>query len=1242
MKNNAKIYRHVLLALAAMFSAAGAQAECVDEGWAYTCTGTSENADTLIDKQVYLDASAEPNTFTNVNNDPFHVLVEGYDYTETYWNDGFWDSYWDVALQDYVPYWIDGWWQTNHYFQQGEYGSVIKTEWINAITAFGENPVTVNNLGGKIQTEGSSDFSDPYGWDNHGFNFLRPGMPHYYGVVMAPQAAIIAGPEVSSLTVNNLTLNPDVFYAHLGDFGSQGVRGQISGGGDLTAGVYTNSPVLNVFNTGDINSVWSFAGASYTPPEVQDGTQYASVTSAGVTNITVGDGTHYAYIDQVLVVDREPLRLLAQQRAAAAGIDLEFGYSPDLVGPRNSVINVADHSGIGTLQLGSGAHVVNVATEYSGSGIGTIVVDQGDSAVVNFTRSRDPVTRKWSMASETLYKLHGERTFTLNSWNQYGHDITLNDVEGAVNTLNFFALGQSYASILANGLGTNTLNLNCAWSPDIFLPDTAKCDFANTVTGMTTINMTGQLSTVSGSFQATDAINLLGQHYFTGDLTVPTVTVGSGAILAALGNPDRWINQLMGDIHGNLVNNGTVYLGDATLDVTAYTDPATGDLVGGNAVMNPGSMLKVGIGPERAGYLNTAGTTSFVDGAVVTVNIKDGAFVLDGESHVIANNVSGTPTILNNLSFVQWGLSELNGDLLLTADVGISNALVPLVTPAAHSAANAFFASSVDEPQVRDLQATLQTFEGEEVIRAAERLHPEINDGAIRMVLGNTDKLFGILDSRLLDSYLSASRLAALGVEQEGLTTGNGLWVQGYGDRGIQDERRGVDGYDTSSVGMAMGIDRALDDVGDTRLGFAFGYARGNVTNSGNTVNNRIDVDSYLGTVYASHNYEQWYLNGAVGFGRHVYDTSRQLLQHSANGSHDSWQVAARVDAGFPLLFGDNLAFIPMASFDYSHVRESGYSERGRTSVLLPTDPDIPVDFRVPEFELVGSPINLHVDGRDVDSYRAGLGGKLIYTLQEPDWAAELELHAMLRHEFGDIAQDTTARFLVAGLGSDFKSPGLEPARDGIQLGGRVRLTGADENDQLTLLTSYDADIRDEYFGQTVTLNVRWDFDQATRYTRRANDRKIRAFTREAAAPVLPVSATEQDIAALSEAMRSDTANAPATNEELAVDLALGTWLNAQSSKNLDVYFNSYAASFVTPDGSSRQQWERTRRTELTRAANDAITVSYLTVKPDGDARAMAMFTLTTGNETVQKIVDLENRSGHWLIVREDTIALAE
>ena len=180
-----------------------------------------------------------------------------------------------------------------------------------------------------------------------------------------------------------------------------------------------------------------------------------------------------------------------------------------------------------------------------------------------------------------------------------------------------------------------------------------------------------------------------------------------------------------------------------------------------------------------------------------------------------------------------------------------------------------------------------------------------------------------------------------------------------------------------------------------------------------------------------------------------------------------------------------------------------------------------------------------------------------------------------------------------------------------------------------------------------MTLNLRYDFDKAPIYKKAA-----RAKLADSAAKKVSeqkVGATEKDIAAINQAMQPETDIADYENDldenQQAIDSTIKNWTAALSKKNLDVYFNSYAADFVAPDGSNRQQWERKRKAEISKENNPSINISYLTIEPKGN-QAIAVFTQTivadAQEASVRKVVGLENRKGRWLIVSENSMQMTE
>lgn len=1188
---------NVLLALAGMASSHSALADCIDNGnGTLTCTGVSNNIDATINGEVILDTTSGPATLNNTTINPESLPP---DYAATIRNTA----------------------------------TTVGTT--STISVIGNQSAIINSVGLIDLATFDADFNftrvfDPATWTYD----EATGKLFNGGVEVGYAAAISAGANTPSLTVNNFVgnnpyLSPITFFVS---------TGQITPFADLTAGIYTNAALLTVNGefevpqTGTFSSpsyiskVVSFGGGSFTAPALQDGTQLATNVIAGTTVFNANAGDLY-------VVDRNVLLTEAQ---ALSGLTVAFG--PDDVGPRNSIINGTFFNAY----LGSGNHVVNKAID-TNNFLGAITVDQTDSAVTTVSGG----------VSTPLYYVHGDRKFTLNT-DFLSNPVTINDVVGAVNTIN--VTKNISGSITANGLGNNVLNINAT----CFILGSGNCASSGSVSGFTTMNVTGTPSQLNGSFSVTGDINLLSgeegvfnfqngttgtrSSQLNGSLTANRVIIGPRANWAGTSFGFSNFVDTIGTITGDLINQGNLNLSRATLNID------------GNANMVAGSSLLLAVDSAQQGQLNTTGTTTFDSGSILIPTAFSGARIDKGFSFIAVTNVSGIP-LVQSPGFLQFLPSLVGDDLLLTATIGVPSFLADQVTQSASNAVDAVFNYTGNETLPVELQTQLLQVKGNNLISTAERLRPEINDGAYRMVQGNTDKVFNMLETRLLSNYLPTTaepaNVAANGnVKGIGETSilSKGVWVQGFGDRGLQDRLKGVDGYTSSVAGFAFGADQNLDDAGNKRLGFALAFARGNVSNTGDTANNRNDINSYLASTYGSWAMEGWYINGMLGIGRNTYETSRKLVQYTADGQHDSWQFSGRIDAGMPILVDDNISLVPIVSLDYMRLKESGYTEKGTDSRIAtipnPNNPSQQIQLienGLPVFTQADSPINLQVDSRTFNSIRSGLGGKVIYSLQEKDWAAELELHGLYRHEFGDVAQNSNARFVFGS--TRFVSPGLRPDRNSLLLGGSVRLTGDDENDQLTLLTSYDAELRDKYFGQTMTLNVRYDFDQAPAYIKGAKAKLAKNSAKKVAEQKIAI--TEKDIVAINQLMQQDAEFNQENNvldvNQQAIDSTIKTWATALTNKNLDIYFNTYAADFTAPDGSSRQQWERKRKAEINKDTSSAINISYLSIKPDGN-RALAMFTQTNiaenKQDAVRKIVDLENRNGRWLIVREDSMAM--
>lgn len=1097
----------------------------------------------------------------------------------------------------------------------------------NTIQTNGSADVNINNTISNIFVDRSSS---PYATDPNaitatnpnGYLFSVDGAGHLLnGATPAGvAAAIYSDARTNSLTINLLDgFDPNQNFAGM-------IRADdpnIGNPSDFSAAIYGSARNITInsngfiFNSGFSGNADSLAEGHWAIATYGTGTTTLNMSEINAidSNILIGD---------ILMIDRNPLMVAAQRLDPS----LVLAYGADDVGVRNSVINLGkmDDPNVvahltGNVYLGSGTHTINIG----GGGIfqGNIYIDQSS---VNTTDANGTV----------LSTVAGARRFTLNNFGQMdtsAYSINLNDVAGAVNVMNF-RLGYFYSSlgatsnesniaIHANGLGDNTVNATCYYGAQG--QSSGLCGVSN-LTGITTLNLDGTRFQLGSDIQVSGNVNLNAQEIrlnANAVVNAGSVNIAHGSTLSG----DTGSNSsVIGSIQGNLVNNGTIDLGTATLNVS------------GNASFNAGAHLLTTLGANGNGKIVLGGAGNFASNAVIVPTVS-GASLLNGQSFLIATHTTGSPTVVNGTGLFQWTTSDVTGDLLLVANIGVPKFLIPTTSASAINVANylANYAGAGGNSDLLKLNSELMLLEGVEVKRNIERLRPEIHDGAFRMVQGNTDRMLGIIESHLFDTQLASIlgdqntlvatfsgdqiKVAALGSVSLPTTnkpSGAGIWVQGYGFGGTQERNATYDGYSATSTGMVFGADRKFGDADNLRVGGAFGYARGNVDNSGYTSVNRMNINSYMGTIYAAWAAQPWYVNGSLSVGRHTYDTQRMALSRLAEGQHDAWQFSARADAGWPLAVNDNLTLVPVASLDYHLLDEAGYDEHG-------------------------SIIALHLDHRRTESYRSGLGGKILLSLQEEDWNAGIELRVLYQHEFGNVAQDSVARFVVGGV--SLNSPGVKPQRDTAVLGSSIRLTGDDRNDQLSMLVSYDAEMRSQYFGQTLSMMLRYDFDQGPSYQKRAEARKAAIQTKNDTMPSLKI--TEHDLATIQQAITPNTTsfNPDDLRQQQAISTTLDGWVNAMVNHNVDVYFNNYAAEFSTADGSSRQSWERQRKLEFGRLGKPIIKIADLTIKPEG-AHATAVFTQTVAmgdsKEVMIKSLKLVDQQGQWKIVREDGMAVPE
>jgi tetratricopeptide (TPR) repeat protein len=122
-----------------------------------------------------------------------------------------------------------------------------------------------------------------------------------------------------------------------------------------------------------------------------------------------------------------------------------------------------------------------------------------------------------------------------------------------------------------------------------------------------------------------------------------------------------------------------------------------------------------------------------------------------------------------------------------------------------------------------------------------------------------------------------------------------------------------------------------------------------------------------------------------------------------------------------------------------------------------------------------------------------------------------------------------------------------------------------------------------------------------------------------------------------SEKPAADTA---ATSDK-EVTAAVNAWAKAWSSKNVDRYLASYADSFQTPNGESRQQWEQIRRERISKPAKITVELSNIRVRMEDGNQAKVSFKqrYQAGGTSMRasKSLIMKKVKGNWMIEQELT-----
>lgn len=233
------------------------------------------------------------------------------------------------------------------------------------------------------------------------------------------------------------------------------------------------------------------------------------------------------------------------------------------------------------------------------------------------------------------------------------------------------------------------------------------------------------------------------------------------------------------------------------------------------------------------------------------------------------------------------------------------------------------------------------------------------------------------------------------------------LWVKPFGSIGSQQDKDGLNGFDTKTYGLGLGIEGEYTD--NQKLGFALFYANSNVDM--NNISQDADLDVFSASIYGNVPVidDKTQLLYQVAYSLQKTDTKRDISLTNQTATADYTSKSASVDLRLVRDYQLNNEFLlqPMVSTTYRHFNSPSYKESGADS------------------------LNLNVDKFSTDEFLVGLGTGAQYKI---DNSSKLIGNVNLYYDLIDDDKSITSSYAGA-TGVSFDTNGIDNGRLSHEIG---------------------------------------------------------------------------------------------------------------------------------------------------------------------------------------------------------------
>lgn len=830
-----------------------------------------------------------------------------------------------------------------------------------------------------------------------------------------------------------------------------------SGGQAYAYGVSAGSLSGFMSNAGNINAIASNGATGYGVAwaygvSISSVDAFGTLTNSGTINATASaaGNSAYAYAYGIYVSNSIEGHLTNSGTINAIASNNGTG------GGSMNAIGIYASSGIASTGILTNSGAIGATATGGSAGASAVGVDIGygslDGSLSNTSTGSITATATSSNSSPGAYGIRVNSD--LNGSLSNAGAISANATYGGTGYGTAGAYGIQVSSISGTGTLTNsgTITANAsaangtsayAYAYGVRVNGSLDGTFTNTGTISATANA-GVSGTAAGVYVSGDLNGTL-----TNSGTIRGTGLGAVSASAAYSvyanSGTGTINNLAGGLlEGRLYAGGSVNVSNAgTIDTRLAAST-----VGGNYTQSATGVLAIGATDNATfGTLNVGGTATFAAGTGLRVNAAAGhtltAGTLAGVVTTGGLTFSGATVTDNILPLAFTAAANGNNIDLTAAATGLTSVAAALSTGTDTGSVFDFLLANVESQpgELKDFLYSLgSAATAQEVADAVAKASPAVANAVAQVAAGASRGVNNVVLARLE------------GIQ--GRATGNKFysdgraWVKPFGSRADQDDRRGVTGYDASTIGIVGGVDA---DVGTaSRLGLAFGYARSDVDGNSRVAPQNTKINTYQFVVYGSRNLGSGTeVNFQAGLGSHDNKGRRDIniggATLVASAKYHGWSANLGAGIAHTIKWSEKTSFTPSLRADYSSLRNKSYTESGAGA------------------------LNLNVNSNDTGQFIVGIDGKVTHAVSGK---STLVANLGLGYDLIDKRSSVTSAFAGAPAAA-FSTQGIDSSRWLVR-GGVGAVFRSSERTEVT--ARYDVEGRTSFLNHTASIKVRWAF----------------------------------------------------------------------------------------------------------------------------------------------------------------------